>query len=715
MEADSIKSAQRTDAHLLPCLPHVLLSLLERAEDIPDGNWLEGIGNDPTLTAHVLLAGQAHAAPDDTPQTVERAVAVLGGDTCRRIVHNAAIRNVFGRTNNQQIADLKRQWWRGVLCANIARQIAEQVAYTAPDEARLAALLLAAEQLASWVSADDGSKNGTEQDDGEHPASISGERSAGRGLSYLSLSSFMADAIRYHQEHSERIAESHSLVRIVWLANACADHLTAHATLPQDAAKLFFGTPPDLQRAATLARQLTETAAREFGIELDASIEPADTNVINERRQFRSIPTGPSLRPEQMAADVQIRHRLTREVRDLAMMDGIAQSMRMFTTHRDMLAGCADAAYLLFGLSRSVFFLRAEDDMLRPLPLPGQSTRIAEFAIPTKGGRSLCAQAAERRGMADSFSGGQIAVLDEQIAQTLDRAGVLYLPLSAQGALLGLAAFGVEAHEPARIRKQQRLLGRFARLCAELLQQCDRAATSVDETAGGAIPALRSDIRRAVHEANNPLSIIKNYIKLLTGRLEEDQTASKGLRIIGEEIDRIAATLRTLTISSSAAATPQKNESVEINDVIADLLGLARDTLFAPARISMVTRLAGELPPIATQRDKLKQILLNLLKNAAEAMHDGGTVTVSTRDKVNRDGQSYVEIAISDTGPGMPPAIMDNLFKPVASTKGADHGGLGLSIIGELAETLHISVTCTSDANGTIFQLLIPRILADTR
>jgi signal transduction histidine kinase len=127
----------------------------------------------------------------------------------------------------------------------------------------------------------------------------------------------------------------------------------------------------------------------------------------------------------------------------------------------------------------------------------------------------------------------------------------------------------------------------------------------------------------------------------------------------------------------------------------------------------VVTRLDSELPRLTTQRDKLKQIVLNLLKNAAEAMPEGGTVTIGTRDHVNRDGQSYVEIVVSDTGPGMPPEIMENLFKPVASTKGGGHGGLGLSIINELAAALNISVTCTSDPSGTIFQLLVPRILAD--
>lgn len=710
LKADSIKTEEPTDPHLLSCLPHVLLSLLERTESSAAECWIDGIGNDPALAAHVLFAWQQGNGTGDAPRTVEQAVAAVGTGTCHSIVHHAAIRSVFNRTGSQRIAGLKRRWWRGILCANLARRIAEQVSYAEPEEARLSGLLLAAHQLASWEHSD-------AEGSGEDPQNSQDPQNPGGAAEYqlapgLALPPFLADTVRFHRERPERIAESHPLLRIVWLANAYTDHLTGTAPLSSDAAQLLFEAAPDLRLAASGAHQATEAVAKKFGIELDTPLVPSPTTIINERRQYRSIPAPPPDRPEELAGDVLVRHRLAREVRDLAMMDGMTVSLGRLSRQQDILAGCAEAAHILFGLAPPLFFLPAGNDTLRAHPMPGQDRGAAEFTVPTQGGRSLCAQAAAQRAMLDSLSAQPMLVLDEQIAQTLNREGVLYLPFASGGVLTGMAAFGIASHDLLRIRKRQRLLARFTRFCAQLLREPETSMAGNEAEADNALPAMRGEIRRAIHEANNPLSIIKNYVTLLTARLAEDQTSSKGLRIIGEEIDRIAATLRALTHSASADSG-QHDDAVDINGVIRDMLGLARDTLFAPARIFVVTHFADTLPLLSTQRDRLKQILLNLLKNAAEAMPEGGTVTISTRDNVNRDGQPYVEITVSDTGPGMPRKVMENLFKPVTSTKGSDHGGLGISIVGELATLLNISVTCTSDPNGTIFQLLVPRILAD--
>lgn len=708
-EADSNKSAEQTTPHPSPCLPHVLLGLLEQAETNPDDAWVDGIANAPVLAMRVLFAWQQGKA-GDAPRTVKQALAAIGTDACRSIVHNAAIQSVFSPADSQRVASLKRHWWRGVLCANLARQIAEQVAYGEPEEARLSALLLAACQP-------DGNAGSREDDSASAPEEPGLSSPAALPMPPLphglNLPAFLADAVKFHRERPERIAESHPLVRIVWLANAYTDHLTGAAPLSSDAAQLLFEVAPDLRLAASSAHQATEAAAKKFCIELESPLVPSPSTIINERRQYRGIPAPSPARPEEPAGDVLIRHRLAREVRDLAMMDSMARTLGGLTRQQDILAGCAEAAHVLFGLAPPLFFLPAGNDTLRACPMPGQNRDAAELTVPARGGRSLCAQAAARQAMLDSFSSQPTLVLDEQVAQALNRPGVLYLPLSTRSGLAGMAAFGIAAHDLSRIRKRQRLLERFARFCAQMLQKPENAAAVIEAEADSVLPALRGEIRRAVHEANNPLAIIKNYVTLLTGRLEDDPTSGKGLRIIGEEIDRIAATLRALTSSASADSAPH-DDAVDIDGVVRDLLGLARDTLFAPARIFVVPRLADGLPLVSTRRDKLKQILLNLLKNAAEAMPEGGTVTISTRDNVNRDGRPHVEITVSDTGPGMPPKVMENLFKPVASTKGAGHGGLGISIVGELATLLNISVTCTSDPNGTIFQLLVPRILPDS-
>ena len=111
--------------------------------------------------------------------------------------------------------------------------------------------------------------------------------------------------------------------------------------------------------------------------------------------------------------------------------------------------------------------------------------------------------------------------------------------------------------------------------------------------------------------------------------------------------------------------------------------------------------------------DYLKQILINLIKNACEAMAGkGGNLQIETHDYLYQQGKEFIEIVITDSGAGIPPQIMAALFQPVASTKGGSHSGLGLSIVRSLVDELQGSISCrSSEQRGTRFQLLLPREL----
>lgn len=705
MNEQRIKAARQFDPNLLPSLPHVLLKLLEDWEQADPAHWQAAMADDPALAARVVFAWQpALPSTEDSPCTLEHAIAAIGMDGCRSIVRTSAVRHVFGRVDSQRVGEFKKLWWHASLAAHAAAQIADQVGYSNPQEARLAALLAASVELAAWTTPTPDAEAESEQSPEAQGADEAAQAAATQALPDWSLPPFLADASRCRREPVERIAEAHPLVRIVWLANAVADHLTGAGALPAAEARQLFEPLPELQSIAAVARQNAEAAAQRLGVEFEAKV-PAASPAMRERREHRRAFADTQV--GELPSDRHVRHRLMREVRDLAMMDGLVGLFDAAQDRTSLLSVIGEAASILLGLSRPLFFLPEGADKLRAVPLPGQMKRAAEIVVPAHGGRSLCARAAERKVVLDSFSEEGGMLLDEQVAQLLASSGVYYLPLAAGDVLRGVAAFGVEDRDLPRLRKQRRLIDRLAKLCGRRLRDIP-ALKMAEGGAEGAVVALRGEIRRVIHEVNNPLSIMKTYVKTLTTRLEADETAARGLRVISEEIDRIAATLRTL-VTTPAASAP--SERVDINGVITDLLGLARDTLFAPARISIVTRLASGLPAVAIQRDKLKQILLNLMKNAAEAMPEGGTLTIATRDNINRDGQPHIEISIADTGPGIPPDIMSHLFTPVVSTKGEGHSGLGLAIVGGLAKELKISVTCTSDSEGTMFQLLVPRVL----
>ncbi len=118
--------------------------------------------------------------------------------------------------------------------------------------------------------------------------------------------------------------------------------------------------------------------------------------------------------------------------------------------------------------------------------------------------------------------------------------------------------------------------------------------------------------------------------------------------------------------------------------------------------------LDSQLERNQSNRNSFKQILTNLLKNAVEAMPEGGNIIVSTLACVNVNGADFVEVIVKDTGTGIPNNILKNLFKPLKSTKGKGNSGLGLSITKTLITDAKGTISCKSNKSGTEFQILLP-------
>jgi signal transduction histidine kinase len=104
----------------------------------------------------------------------------------------------------------------------------------------------------------------------------------------------------------------------------------------------------------------------------------------------------------------------------------------------------------------------------------------------------------------------------------------------------------------------------------------------------------------------------------------------------------------------------------------------------------------------------LKQILLNLLKNAIEAVPAGGRIELINAGRVRIEGHEFAEISVKDSGPGIPPEVQSLLFSPVDSLKPGPHRGIGLNIVHRLVEKLEGRVSCQSSAAGTTFTLHLP-------
>jgi signal transduction histidine kinase len=117
---------------------------------------------------------------------------------------------------------------------------------------------------------------------------------------------------------------------------------------------------------------------------------------------------------------------------------------------------------------------------------------------------------------------------------------------------------------------------------------------------------------------------------------------------------------------------------------------------------------AADLPTSNTDPDKLKQILTNLVFNAAEALCGKGRIALSTACWRAGHDRSTLEISVADNGPGLPGEVLAHLYQPQQSTKGDGHAGLGLSIVATLVEELGGTLQCNSGPSGTHFKIMLP-------
>ena len=500
-------------------------------------------------------------------------------------------------------------------------------------------------------------------------------------LGALDADGWLADAVRYHAEPLARGRAAHPLVRIVQLAYQLATRADAVDSVDVRAAlaALQMGAGEAAQLLADSQAQARQLAQR-FGL-IDAVAPSAGAGF----------------------------DRLARLYAAQAAQSALHSHFRRATAPEQVFSLFQDALRVLFGIEQAGVFAPAADGSLRMTPLLPTATGLAALAVPPDDGHSALPRALARSAP-QQFERGEpdAALVDEQIARLLAVSRFMCQPLALSDGRTGVLVVGDALPGLARSP-----LWRFTLAeCSEALQPVPVPAVAAPvaaapATQGDDIP--RDRVRRAIHEVANPLTIMRNYVKLLSDRVGADSAVQRDLGIMGDEIERVARIVRGITLAEEVAVPAAPLELVSVNSVVSELVRMALGTLFAPNKVNVQIDLNPDVPPMPLQKDLLKQVLFNLAKNAVEAMHAGGHLKFTTRLAMV-DGQREVEIEVADTGPGLPAAIASHLFEPVISEKGGDHAGLGLTISRSLVERLNGHLSCTSTPQGTQFLIRLPTV-----
>jgi two-component system NtrC family sensor kinase len=212
------------------------------------------------------------------------------------------------------------------------------------------------------------------------------------------------------------------------------------------------------------------------------------------------------------------------------------------------------------------------------------------------------------------------------------------------------------------------------------------------------------------HEINNPLAIIGATSGVIRDMLDPQFDLDNRPESIREELDTIdTAVYRARDIIDKLMKFSRKNDPrmvpCNLNKLLDEVVEWFKERAFQVSDVELVRDYDADLPEICVDPDQIRQVFLNLINNADDAIDGAGTIRLSTRCE-----SGFVRVEISDTGKGMTPEQMEKIFLPFYTTKEVGRGtGLGLSISLSIVESMGGSIAVQSMLGaGSSFTVRLP-------
>jgi len=208
------------------------------------------------------------------------------------------------------------------------------------------------------------------------------------------------------------------------------------------------------------------------------------------------------------------------------------------------------------------------------------------------------------------------------------------------------------------------------------------------------------------HELNNPLTTVVGFSELVLESLPPESTQRSDLDVVLREARRARDVVRRLLDFSRQSETIRVR--ADVNEVVQDVLSLMHH-LFNINGVEIDAKFPDNLPWVMIDRNQMKQVFLNLLNNALNAMPKGGELTVHSMTQL-RYGKQHVCVAIKDNGLGISPENLSRIFEPFFTTRAGQGGtGLGLSVTyGIVAEHGGVIEVESALGSGSTFTVFLP-------
>jgi hypothetical protein len=472
------------------------------------------------MTGKILTVANSSAYHRGGRQvSLEQSMVALGTDMIKTLVISDSVFQTFSSFPNSGATDLRRFWKQSLTAAVLARELARRLDYSQPEEAYLAGLLHNVGRLALLAAAPkEYTYNFSARDDEDLCAveqrtlQITHAEAGAWLVERWQLDSFLADAVLYHHEPSKRLEDAHPLIRIVRLAHVLACHPDDSGMIEQS--RMLCGLDEDEPRPllAQAARQVEKTAIQ-LGIDLAGADDLPGAGPGHGRRSGAAAPVRGSAQPGAGVRGRPDPGAPAGRKRPAGSDDALgAHPVRL--RERRRAAGEPDRP----GAGR-----RAGRE-------PAAHRRIRDFAGPVRqAGRRSC------------FLGARTApgLRAPRRASAGPARRTIIAPARHRGA--GVRAAGGRGALPGRAGRRRRRLAagglpEARTLPASLRQPGRRRAGNAMSERGHARRQLasvaeeyREASRRIVHEVNNPLSIIKNYLSVLDSKLERQEPVGRAV------------------------------------------------------------------------------------------------------------------------------------------------------------------------------------------
>ncbi len=692
----------------LPAIPQVLTKLLKAFQDenLSVTRLASIIETDGVLSLKLIAAANSpYYRRNSQILSVKESVLSIGWEGVKTLALGAAMYQVLHEFTARNQFNLASYWRHTLTCASLSRKIAGYDSKTSPDEAYLAGLMHDIGRLAmlmayaqQYVPFFEGPEN--------DPAALRdeverfGTSHCEVGASIIQdwdIKSFLEDAIAFHHKPAEQLQHASALVKVVHLANRVAESGQSISQAVVDEARQWFNIEFE---ALYQLRMKCEADVQAMATALGIDIGAAPT------RQA-------SLETWVESAQQEASRELVRTVATQTLIEHIESAVGLHKDERSFLTALQQTAWLLCGARQVLFFVADSSGghVGGKAFYPGQEW-VEQFSFPLSSGAGLVSDALNWNCMTHSFEATKTplpSLADQQIVRQCGTDGILCVPMANETALFGTLVFALNRDSACDQVAHPFLSQSLARVAGMFLESLasGKASPATSEEEAPQHP----DLRRFVHETSNPLSTIRNYLQVHARKIAGKGVESDELRIVNEEIDRISRMIGEL-------ANPQVvAESVEtdINQSIRDVAILYQDTMLRPSGIRVTLRLAPDILPVVTEPFKLRQVLGNLVRNAAEAMNGGGHLTLSTACETFPGRGKQLVIRVADTGPGIDESVRDKLLQaPVQTTKGGSHAGIGLSIVADMVRALGGKITFDSiKGEGTTFEIRLPYRVGD--